>query len=255
MRTHTWIKALALGCLAWVALVGGCSCEERSPGPAHTTCAMLDDCWAECDRSECRRSCVDQATPLALEVHDRWRDCLDRSRCASRDDSRCVLARCADVAEECGWLPPDQRPGEGEGEGEGEGDIRDRLGPVVDDTPCDDEEICNGLDEDCDGEVDEEADGMPLAGCEASDGDVRLNAGMRPYEGRAEVFHEGRWGTICDHGFSLTNGGVFCRQLGFDVASDIYPAARFGRPDPSHPQWMDLVACEGGEARLADCNF
>ena len=247
-----------VGLTAVAGLSGGCDEERSTPPPAFETCEGLDGCWETCTGAQCRRECLAQASEEAVELHDRWRDCLDRGSCDPLADRACVEANCAQLAADCGWLPPRRDfGGEGEGEGEGRGQAGRPQpgGPVVDDTPCDDNEICNGLDEDCDGEVDEAPDGVLLPGCEAAEGDVRLAGGVRPYEGRAEVFHAGQWGTICDSGFTLQDGGVFCRQLGFNVASDIYGSARFGRPPASTIQWMDLVNCEGSELRIGACHF
>jgi len=49
---------------------------------------------------------------------------------------------------------------------------------------------------------------------------VRLVGGRGPYEGRAEYYNNGGWGTICDIGFFL-NGWpqVFCYELGYEKAT------------------------------------
>ncbi len=39
------------------------------------------------------------------------------------------------------------------------------------------------------------------------------------FSGRLEVFIDGRWGTVCDDGFSVMNAEVICRQLGFSGSS------------------------------------
>ena len=35
-------------------------------------------------------------------------------------------------------------------------------------------------------------------------------------EGRLEVYYQGQWGTVCDHGFSNVAATVACRALGFN---------------------------------------
>ena len=36
--------------------------------------------------------------------------------------------------------------------------------------------------------------------------------------GRLEIFINGRWGTVCDNGFTMTSAQVACEQLGFSRA-------------------------------------
>ena len=106
----------------------------------------------------------------------------------------------------------------------------------------------------------------PIEQCEPSDdsacpgqcnacscsGAVRLVGGSSPAEGRLEVFHNRRWGTVCDDAFDDTDAAVACRQLGFSSGA-AQCCAPFG--PGTDPIWMDDVGCTGTESRLIDCPF
>nr|XP_010778098.1 PREDICTED: uncharacterized protein LOC104952888 [Notothenia coriiceps] len=58
---------------------------------------------------------------------------------------------------------------------------------------------------------------------------VRLVNGSGLHEGRVEVFHERRWGTICDDVWDQKDGDVVCRMLGYRGAAEIHKTGRFGQ--------------------------
>ncbi|ELK25702.1 Macrophage receptor MARCO [Myotis davidii] len=67
--------------------------------------------------------------------------------------------------------------------------------------------------------------------------------------GRAEVFYNGVWGTICDDGWDNSDATVFCRMLGYSVGK-----ALFSMIPGSGSIWLDDVACQGTETSLWNCN-
>lgn len=81
---------------------------------------------------------------------------------------------------------------------------------------------------------------------------LRLVAGPSRCSGRLEVWHDGRWGTVCDDSWDLRDSAVVCRELGCGSPRLSDPAAgRFGWG--AGPIWLDDVRCMGTEASLADC--
>ena len=50
---------------------------------------------------------------------------------------------------------------------------------------------------------------------ECTHGDIRLEDGLTPLEGRVELCIGGRWGTVCDDFWGAPDANVVCRQLGY----------------------------------------
>nr|XP_005906199.1 PREDICTED: soluble scavenger receptor cysteine-rich domain-containing protein SSC5D [Bos mutus] len=89
-------------------------------------------------------------------------------------------------------------------------------------------------------------------GPDAGSPQLRLVAGPSRCSGRLEVWHAGRWGTVCDDGWDLRDTAVVCRELGCGGPRQSDPTAgRFGWG--AGPIWLDDVRCTGTEAALADC--
>uniref|UniRef100_A0A8C3NWG4 Soluble scavenger receptor cysteine-rich domain-containing protein SSC5D n=1 Tax=Cyanoderma ruficeps TaxID=181631 RepID=A0A8C3NWG4_9PASS len=86
---------------------------------------------------------------------------------------------------------------------------------------------------------------------EAQEGQVRLAGGPHRCAGRVEVFHAGRWGTVCDDSWELRDAQVTCRQVRCGHALWAPGAAQFG--EGAGPIWLDGLRCVGTETHLARC--
>ena len=63
------------------------------------------------------------------------------------------------------------------------------------------------------------------------------------------MYHDGRWGLVCDTNFDELDARVACRQLGFADGEEGYADAGSG----GLPFWLKGLACDGTESRLANC--
>ncbi|KAG7999857.1 Neurotrypsin, partial [Nibea albiflora] len=80
---------------------------------------------------------------------------------------------------------------------------------------------------------------------------LRLVGGLEDFEGRVEVYHNGRWGTICDDQWDDTDAEVVCRQLNLGGVAQAWTWAHFGQG--AGPIWLDGVQCTGNELSLEEC--
>uniref|UniRef100_UPI003AAE68D4 galectin-3-binding protein A-like n=1 Tax=Centroberyx gerrardi TaxID=166262 RepID=UPI003AAE68D4 len=85
------------------------------------------------------------------------------------------------------------------------------------------------------------------------DGDVRLAGSQTVSEGRVEIYHDGKWGTVCDDGWDLAVAQVVCRQLNFPGAKSAVNGGTYG--EGSGPIWLDDMDCKGTENFLTSCFF
>ncbi|XP_057673817.1 galectin-3-binding protein A-like [Corythoichthys intestinalis] len=88
---------------------------------------------------------------------------------------------------------------------------------------------------------------------DAREGALRLFNGEGPWSGRVEVFHNGRWGTVCDDGWDLAEAQVVCRQLNFPGAKSVVIGKNYGTV--SGRIWLDDVKCNGTERSLLACRM
>ncbi|XP_032297003.1 soluble scavenger receptor cysteine-rich domain-containing protein SSC5D-like [Coturnix japonica] len=81
---------------------------------------------------------------------------------------------------------------------------------------------------------------------------LRLADGPRRCAGRLEVQRAGRWGTVCDDGWSRTNAAVVCQELGCGEAQGLDGERPRFKPGVGRI-WLDDVRCRGQEKSLQDC--
>ena len=97
---------------------------------------------------------------------------------------------------------------------------------------------------------------VPAHAVDPAQNDLRLGGGDSTAHGLVEIYHDGRWGMVCDDFWDIKDAEVACRQLGFvDAAAAITEFDGSDRFDDGDiiGIMLDNVQCLGSEAKLADC--
>ena len=79
---------------------------------------------------------------------------------------------------------------------------------------------------------------------------VHLSNGDNSRSGRIEMYINGRWGTVCDDGWTIRSSTVVCRQLGL---GNIGTFNQFGSGPSDYPIHLDNVICGRNEANILAC--
>ena len=69
--------------------------------------------------------------------------------------------------------------------------------------------------------------------------------------GRVEVFHQEKWGTVCDDDWDMNDAKVVCRELGYKYTVRTLRGNEVS--DGSRQIWLDNVNCSGSEENLTSC--
>uniref|UniRef100_A0A1X7T885 Uncharacterized protein n=1 Tax=Amphimedon queenslandica TaxID=400682 RepID=A0A1X7T885_AMPQE len=96
--------------------------------------------------------------------------------------------------------------------------------------------------------------------CESSctSGTIRLVGGPTDREGRVEVCHNGRWGTICDKEWDIYDAYVICRTMGLpwrgaQAFTGGYTSSVYGSGTTGQVIWIEDIECTGEENQLSEC--
>ncbi|XP_072039758.1 neurotrypsin-like [Amphiura filiformis] len=85
------------------------------------------------------------------------------------------------------------------------------------------------------------------------EGAIRLFGGDSRFEGGVEMYYRGKWGTVCDHGWSGNDAKVACRQLGYPKARYAVLNARQYYGSIRYDYIVEDLGCDGYESKLIDC--
>ena len=79
---------------------------------------------------------------------------------------------------------------------------------------------------------------------------VRLSDGHNSRSGRIEMYINGKWGTVCDDGWTTGSSNVMCRQLGLGNTGTFN---HYGAGLSYNPIYLENVRCNGYEANILAC--
>lgn len=85
------------------------------------------------------------------------------------------------------------------------------------------------------------------------EGAIKLVGGRDESEGNVEIFHNGKWGNVCDDEWDKYEADVVCKQLSYHLGGKATHSGAFGKARRKY--WMDNLFCTGEEKELGECRF
>ena len=74
------------------------------------------------------------------------------------------------------------------------------------------------------------------------------------FEGRVEIYHDNKWGTICDDSWDINDARVVCRELLLGDALEAVLLGRLGSGRDEQPVWLSNVRLRKfGIENYAEC--
>ncbi|XP_072041245.1 scavenger receptor cysteine-rich domain superfamily protein-like [Amphiura filiformis] len=88
--------------------------------------------------------------------------------------------------------------------------------------------------------------------CSGASNKLRLVDGLTNRDGNVEIYHNGRWGSICPNDWGINEVRVVCKYFGFSGEGEVLN--RVISPESSSgPTWLGGLNCSGSESNLAEC--
>ena len=79
---------------------------------------------------------------------------------------------------------------------------------------------------------------------------LRLADGETSRDGRVEIYHNGRWGTVCPDNWDVNEVRVVCKYLGYSGEGAVQNTFQGG----GGPVWISGLNCTGNETNIAECD-
>ncbi|XP_060606305.1 uncharacterized protein LOC132758628 [Ruditapes philippinarum] len=90
--------------------------------------------------------------------------------------------------------------------------------------------------------------------CRVQKTPLRLVNGDNPYSGRVEVFHNNKWGTVCEKRFTLADAKVVCQIAGYNFSTDVSIVSdKYDSGYTPYNVMIQNLACIGNESDISLC--